>query len=78
MFSDEPLVIAPVDATQLKSTGLLAEFCKEQLTTVKESEKVAPKINDDLAVVLNKILSESIYPTEMEKLAKLHPRVENV
>ena len=78
LFSDEPLVIAPVDTPQLKSTGLLAEFCKEQLTNVKESEKVAPKITEDLAVVLNKILSESIYPADMDKLTKIHPRVENV
>ena len=78
------IVVQPIsqeldqDSPQVKSTGMLADFFKEQLTQVKESDKVAPKLDDELALVLNRILADAIYPTDMDKLSKSYPRIENV
>ena len=43
-----------------------------------DSDKVVPRLDEEVAIVVNKILSESIYVTEMDKLAKSYPRLENV
>ena len=79
----EVIVVQPIDESlhdipKVNASGNLADFFKEQLVQVKESDKVAPRLDDELAVVVNKILSEAIYPTDMDKLSKAYPRIENV
>ena len=68
----------PLPIPTVVGTGALADFLREQLNQVKECDKVSPKIADDAALVINKILKESVYVTEMEKLTKSHPRVQNI
>ena len=63
---------------EITSQGKGAELLKEQLTQVKESDKLAPKISEPVAACIDKYLRESWYNSDMEKVSKLYPRIENV
>ena len=63
---------------EIKSQGKGADLLKEQLTQVKESDRLVPKIGEPVAVCIDKYLRESWYNSEMEKVSKLYPRIENV
>ena len=75
----QPAVTTEVEQQlKLVGSGALADFLREEWTHVKESDKVSTKLDDCTAKVVNKMLKESLHVTDMEKLAKNHPRVENV
>ena len=66
--------IIPVITAQ----GIGADLLKEQLAQVKEADKVSTKVSQPVAVGIDKYLKDSWYTTEMDKLAKQYPRVENI
>ena len=69
---DKPVV------PEVKKSGVFATILKTNLTQVKEADKVASKLSTEVAFGLEKYLKECVYTSEMEKLAKTHPRVQNV
>ena len=69
-----PVRIVP----EIKKKGIFADILKENLNKVNESDKVAKKLTPEVAFGVEKYLKECLYTTEMEKLAKLHPRVDIV
>ena len=78
--SSEGIPVLPItpQVPNIKSSGILGEFLQEQWTHVKESDRVTPKLDGDLALIFNKILKDSVFTSEMEKLAKSYPRIENI
>ena len=69
---------AEFDLSKVQGSGKIVELLKEQLTRVKEGDKVAPKVEEGLALLLDKYLLESQFGTDMDKLAKQYPRIANV
>ena len=63
---------------EITAKGALADFLREQLAEVKESDKVTPKLSGGVARIVDKYLKDSIYTADMEKLSKKYPKVENV
>ena len=74
----EPQDALPAREAVPKTVGTMADLAKEQLAFVKDSDRVAAKINPDLARVLESYLKDSTAVADMDKLAKQYPRVENV
>ena len=54
------------------------ELVKGHLSQVKECDKVSGKVTQDVADLLDGFLAEAVLISDMEKLAKKYPRVENV
>ena len=75
---EQVLPVQPELDMKLVGTGALADFLREEWSQVKECDKVSPKLDDCTAKIVNKMLKDSLHVTEMEKVAKNHPRVENV
>ena len=63
---------------ELTSQGIGADLLKDHLTKVKEADKVADKISEPVAAGVDKFLRDSWYTSEMEKLSKQYPRIQNV
>ena len=57
--------------------GKTATKVKEQLEQVKEADKVSPPLDKEVADLLSNYLRDALILSEMEKLAKKYPRVEN-
>ena len=64
--------------TGLPEDGQLASLIKEQLGQVKGCDKVLTRLAPAVAQLLDRYLKEAHYVSEMEKLAKQYPRIENV
>ena len=88
-MSDDPDALSHADSEieidsqahkvlEVKKTGVFADILKENISRVKEADKVAPKLSPEVAFGVDKYLKESVYNSDMEKLAKEFPRVENV
>ena len=73
----EPVVAKPA-IPQVKKKGIFADILKDNLQHVKESDKVALKLSTEVAFGVEKYLTDCLYTADLEKLAKQHPRVENV
>ena len=54
------------------------ELVKGQVAQVKESNRVSPPVGEDVAQLLEKYLNEPMPTSEMDKMAKKYPRVENI
>ena len=61
-----------------KEEGVTAELLKETMAKVKDCNRVTEGIEPQLASLLNRFLKDSKSVTEMEKLGKAYPRIENV
>ena len=66
-----------IDLSKVK-TGKLAALLKAQHDKVKDEDRVGPKVHAVLAATLNDLFEETKAVTEVEKLAKEYPRVENL
>ena len=69
--------VEPV-GSQIKKKGAFAEILKENLNKVKEADKVASKLAPEVASGVDKYLKDCVYASDMEKLVKEYPRVDNV
>ena len=69
---------AAVIIPQITSQGVGVELLKKQLAQVKEADRVAPKVSSPVAFGMEKYLKDSWFVSEMDKMSKLYPRVENV
>ena len=78
VVQDKPPIIQEKVIPEITSKGLGADLLKQHLTKVKESDRVAPKVKPPVALGIDKFLKESWFVSEMEKVAKLYPRVENI
>ena len=79
--ADVELVQEPVLAPkplEIKKKGIYADILKQNIEHVKEADKVAPKMSEEIAFGLNKYMEECVYTSDMEKLSKQYHRVENV
>ena len=78
VVQQEEIVVVTPAIPQVKKKGIFADILKDNLQHVKESDKVAVKLSTEVAFGVEKYLTDCVYTSELEKLAKLHPRVENV
>ena len=69
-----PVVTLPT----IKKKGMFADILKENLNKVKEADKVSSKLAPEVASGVDKYLKDCVYASDMEKLMKLYPRVDNV
>ena len=58
--------------------GKLEELAKDQMSRVKEADKVSPDTLEDVAALLDKLLVDCQATSEMERITKVFPRVNNV
>ena len=58
--------------------GNLAEMVKDQNAQVKEGDKVSAPLDQEVASLLDRYLADAQLVSDLEKLAKAHPRVANV
>ena len=58
--------------------GKIETLVQGQLSLVKESDKVTKPVQEDIANLIERYLIDATLPSEMEKLAKSYPRVDNV
>ena len=58
--------------------GITSGLVKKQLGQVKEADRVAKPVNENVASLLERYLKDCTAASEMDKLAKKHPRIENV
>ena len=56
----------------------LSELIKQQPAEVKETHKTSPQINEDAVQFLEQYLTDAQQISEIEKLTKVYPRVQNV
>ena len=73
----QPIKAPKMDFASLKS-GKMAEILKQRHEKTHGGEKLGPQINETLAGTINDFYAETKVNTELEKLAKDYPRVENV
>ena len=57
-----------LDLSLLKGDGKIVRLLKEQLTHVKEADKVSPEIGEEMAALLEKYLEEAHGLAELERL----------
>ena len=75
--AEAPAVVAqaPATAANLSKTE---RKVRDQLTTVKDSDRVADKADPEVANLLDRYLKEATVVAEMEKLTKVYPKIANV
>ena len=73
---DEGEVALPTAVTTAEPE--ITELVQDQLGEIKESDRVRPEVDQEVAQLLNKYLREASALAEMEKLAKQYPCVGNV
>ena len=77
-----PLPPAPAVVTraaeEARPVGSLAELVDDQMAQIKEADKVSAKVDPKAAILLERYLEDAHLVSEMERLAKAYPRVENV
>ena len=74
---DDIEVAQPV-AVETVRDGITVKLLKEQLHQVKETDTRSAKTDPEVASLLERFLAEALLFSEMEKLSKKHPPVENV
>ena len=59
------------------SKGKTSSLVKGILDQAKEAQRMLPKTNEEVALLLDQYLKDAVLVSDMEKLAKKYPRVEN-
>ena len=72
------VVLVKAVPREVENVESVAELIKEHLTHVKEADKVTPDVQSEVAELIDGFLEEACLISEMEKLAKKYPRVNNV
>ena len=72
---EEEEEILPTPAVSMET---FKDLVKGQLGQIKEADKVADPVHQDVADLFTKFLEEAQSANDMDKLAKAYPRVENV
>ena len=72
------MVLVKAVPREVENVESVAELIKEHLTHVKEANKVTPDVQSQVAELIDGFLEEACLISEMEKLAKKYPRVNNV
>ena len=77
---EEEQVLLPKEKIipEIKKKGVCANILKENIAHVKEADKVSPKLPTELAFGVDKYLKDCVFTSDMEKLSKQYPRVENL
>ena len=72
----QPEPTGPASGVQVQ--GKIDSLVQGQLSQVKECDKVSRPVQEEVANLMEKYLVDATLASEMEKLAKSYPRVENV
>ena len=74
---EEVFVVGEVPKSPVEE-GITSGLVKQQLGQVKEADRVAKPVNENVASLLERYLKDCTAAGEMDKLAKKHPRIENI
>ena len=71
-------LIVDLDPATLEGDGKAVELLKEQLSQVKEADKVSSKVGEGTEALLEKYLRDAQGGADLDKVIKNQPRVDNV